>query len=88
MEAESSFNIYKPLSSSSYIASFEITQTNGQIIILAIKKFLSLTQNICVDKTNNYKIKVSSVRAIENIIKFMAKAPVKLLGYKKLQYNI
>ena len=88
IEAESSFSIYKPISSSSFIASFELTQTNGEIILLAIKKFLKLVPNVGKDKTNNYKIKVSSVRGIENIVKFMSKAPLKLLGYKKIQYII
>jgi len=88
IEAESCFNIYKPAKSSSLIASFEITQTDGKIIILAIKNLLSLVPNVVVDNTNNYRIKVSSIRGIENIIKFMSKAPIKLLGYKKLQYII
>ena len=88
IEAESSFNIYKPVKSSSFIASFEITQTEGKIVILAIKNLLGLVPNVIVDKTNNYRIKVSSVRGIENVIKFMSKAPIKLLGYKKLQYKI
>lgn len=88
IEAESSFNIYKPIKSSSYIASFEITQTDGKIIILAIKNLLKLVPNITIDKTNNYRIKVSSIRGVENIIKFMNKAPIKLLGHKKLQYKI
>jgi len=47
-----------------------------------------LVPNVGKDKTNNYKIKVSSVRGIENIVKFMSKAPLKLLGYKKIQYII
>jgi hypothetical protein len=38
------------------------------------------------DKTNNFKLKVTSVRSIENVIKFLDKAPVKLLGNKRLQY--
>ena len=88
VEAESSFSIYKLKSSSSYIASFEITQTYGEILILAIKKFLRLTPNVIKDNNNNYRLKVSSIRGIENIIKFMDKAPIKLLGYKKLQYII
>jgi ubiquinol-cytochrome c reductase cytochrome b subunit len=41
---------------------------------------------IYLDKTNNSKLKVTSVRSLENIIRFLDKAPVKLLGYKKLQY--
>jgi len=86
IEAESSFSIYKPINDNSFIASFEISQTNNNINIFAIKKYLKLSQNVRKDKTNNFRIKVSSVRSIENIIKFMKKAPIKLLGYKKLQY--
>lgn len=86
IEAEGCFCIYKPTKDPSIVASFEISQTNGHILILAICKYLSLTQSVKVDKTNNSKIKVSSVRSVENVIKFMQKAPVKLLGNKKLQY--
>jgi ubiquinol-cytochrome c reductase cytochrome b subunit len=86
IEAESCFSIYKPSNSNSLVASFEISQTNGELLIIAIRNYLSLTQNVTVGSTNNFKIKVSSVRAIENVIKFIQKAPVKLLGYKKLQY--
>ena len=42
--------------------------------------------DIYLDKKKNSKLKVTSVRFIENIIKFLDKAPVKLLGYKKLQF--
>jgi LAGLIDADG endonuclease len=83
IEAESCFSFYKPSNSTSLVASFEITQTNGELLIKAIRNYLNL---ITVDKTNNFKIKVSSVRAIENIINFVQKAPIKLLGYKKLLY--
>ena len=86
IEAEGCFSIYKPIKNNNYVASFEITQTNEEILILAIRKYLSFSSNIIVNKTNNFRIKVSSTRSIENIIKFMDKAPVKLLGYKKLQY--
>lgn len=86
IEAESCFGIYKPTSSTSWIASFEVSQTNGELLILAICKHLSLTQKIRVTKTNSFSIKVSSVRSIENVMKFMQNAPVKLLGHKKLQY--
>jgi hypothetical protein len=47
-----------------------------------------LSQKLQVDKTNNYRLKVSSVRAVENVIKFISRAPIKLQGYKKLQYKI
>lgn len=67
-------------------ASFEVSQTNAEILIFAIRKYLSFTPKVTVDKTNNFRIKVTGVRSIENVIKFIQKAPVKLLGYKKLQY--
>ncbi len=86
IEAEGCFSIYKPKIDPSLIASFDISQTNGHILILAISKYLSLTTSIYKDKTNNFKFKVSNVRSVENIVKFIQKAPVKLLGYKKLQY--
>lgn len=68
------------------IASFEITQTNSENIIKAIKIYLKITQNVYVDKTNNFKIKTTSIRGIENIIKFINNNPIKLLGKKRLQY--
>ena len=87
IEAESCFSFYKLSKKNDYfMASFDISQTNGKIIIEAIRKFLSLTPNVYIDKTNNFKLKVTSIRSIENVIKFINKAPVKLLGYKKLQY--
>jgi LAGLIDADG endonuclease len=88
IEAESCFSIYKPSNQpeAALVASFEITQTNGDLLIKAIRNYLKLTNSITVDNTKIFKIKVSSVRAIENIIKFIQKAPIPLLGYKKLQY--
>lgn len=83
IEAESCFSVY--IQKGDYLVCFYITQTNGEILIGAIRKYLSLTPKIYKDKTNNFK-KVSSVRSIENVIRFINKAPVKLLGYKKLQY--
>jgi len=86
IEAEGCFSIYKPNIDNSYIASFEISQTDAEILVLAINKYLYLNKNIKPDKTNNFKLKASSVRGVENVLKFMQNAPVKLLGYKKLQY--
>jgi LAGLIDADG endonuclease len=86
IEAESCFSIYKSSKSKEFIASFEITQINEEILIKAITKYLRFTSKVKVDKTNNFKIKVSSIRSIENIIKFMHNNSIKLLGYKKLQY--
>lgn len=86
IEEKSCFSIYKPNNSNSFVASFEVSQTNGELLIIAIRNYLSLTQSVTVDSTNHFRIKVSSIRAIENVMKFIQKAPVKLLGYKKLQY--
>ena len=87
IEAEGCFSIYNSFKDRDYLtASFDISQTNGEIIISAIRKYLSLTNAIYIDKTNSSRLKVSSVRSIENVINFLDKAPVRLLGYKRLQY--
>jgi hypothetical protein len=81
IEAEGCFSVYKQREDS-FVASFDISQC--EIIISAIRKYLSFTTNL--DKTNCYKLKVTSARSIENVIKFLDRAPLKLLGNKKLQY--
>uniref|UniRef100_UPI0023F0EE2E LAGLIDADG homing endonuclease n=1 Tax=Cyathus striatus TaxID=68777 RepID=UPI0023F0EE2E len=86
IEAEGCFINYTPSKSIYKEASFEISQTNGSVIIEAIKKELSFTPQVYRDKTNNFKLKVTSVRAIENIIKYLQKSPIKLMGHKRLQY--
>lgn len=86
IEAEGCFSKYKMTINNFDILSFDISQTNGEIILSAIAKYLSFTTKICEDKTGCYRLKVTSVRSIENIIRFMENAPVKLLGFKKLQY--
>lgn len=85
IEAEGCFSIYKQ-NNDYLVASFDISQTDGEVIISAIKKYLSFTTSIYIDKFNSSRLKGSSVRSIENVIKFIDKAPVKLLGHKKLQY--
>ena len=86
IEAEGCFSIYKPSSRDSYVASFEVSQTNSYETISAIREYLSFTQKVTKDSTNNFKVKITSARSVENVIKFMDKAPVKLKGHKKLQY--
>ena len=87
IEAEGCFSVYKLKKDEDYlVASFDVSQKDAEILLLSIAKFLSFTTSIYCDKFNCYKLKVTSVRSIENIIKFMKYAPVKLLGYKKLQY--
>ena len=97
IEAEGCFCIYKPSARTSYVASFDISQTNSNEIISTICKYLSFTpsarprpggkgQKIYKDGTNNFKIKVTSLRSVENVTRFINNAPVKLQGHKKLQY--
>lgn len=85
LEAEGCFSIYKEKGKYA-TASFDISQTDSEIEIKAIKEYLSISNAIYKDKTNNYRLKVSSVRSIENVIKILGKALVKLLGNKRLQY--
>lgn len=87
IEAEGCFSVYKLQKEKDYlVASFDIAQRDGDILISAIREYLSFTVAIYLDKTNCSKLKVTGVRSIENVIKFLQKAPVKLLGNKKLQF--
>jgi hypothetical protein len=87
IEAQGYFSTYKLYKDKDYlVASFDIAQRDGEILIYAIREYLSFTNAIHIDKTNCSKLKVTGVKYIENIIKFLQKAPVKLLGNKKLQY--
>lgn len=86
IEAEGCFSIYKLTDKDYLVASFDIAQKDGEILISAIREYLSFTNAIHIDKTNCSKLKVTGVRSIENVINFLQKAPVKLLGNKKLQY--
>lgn len=87
IEAEGCFSVYKLNRDEDYlIASFDIAQKDGDIIIKAIGKHLSFTTAVYLDKYNCSRLKVTSVRSVENIINFLHKAPVKLMGNKRLQY--
>lgn len=87
IEAEGCFSVYKLSKDKDYlVASFDIAQRDGDILISAIREYLSFTNAIYLDITNCSKLKVTSVRSIENVVKFLKNAPVKLLGHKKLQY--
>lgn len=86
IEVEGSFGIYKTCKEE-ILAYFEISQSHDTIILEAIKKYLNISNAVYLNKKiNNYKLKITSIRNIENLIKFMNKNPVKLLGYKKIQY--
>jgi LAGLIDADG endonuclease len=86
IEAEGCFSVYKPDARSVYEASFDIAQTNSFEIIQAIKSYLNISANIYKDNTNCFKLKTTSVRNIENVIKFLKNNPIRLLGNKKLQF--
>ena len=87
IEAEGCFSVYKLKKDEDYlVASFDVCQKDGQILLSAIARYLSFTTAIHCDKFNCSKLKVTGVRSIENVIKFIQSAPIKLLGYKKLQY--
>ncbi|OTA73183.1 hypothetical protein M434DRAFT_26192 [Hypoxylon sp. CO27-5] len=87
IEAEGCFSLYKLSKDKDYlVASFDIAQRDGDILISAIREYLSFTNAIYLDITNCSKLKVTGVRSIENVVKFLQNAPVKLLGHKKLQY--
>lgn len=87
IEAEGCFSTYKLKKDEDYlVASFDVSQKDGEILLSAISTYLSFTTAIHCDKFNCFKLKVTSVRSVENTIKFIHSAPVKLLGNKKLQY--
>jgi len=89
IEAEGCFSVYNLKNNNDYpVGSFDIAQTEGEILIQAIRNYLLFTTIVYKDKTNCYKLKVTGVKSINNIINFLDKAPVKLKGNKKLQYII
>ena len=87
IEAEGCFSVYKLKKDEYYlVASFDVCQKDAESLLSAIARYLSFTTAIDCDKFNCYKLKVTGIRSIENVIKFIQSAPVKLLGNKKLQY--
>lgn len=87
IEAEGCFSVYKLNKDKDYlVASFDIAQRDGDILISAIREYLSFTNAIYLDKTNCFKLKVTGIRSLDNVVRFIKNAPVKLQGHKKLQY--
>jgi len=64
IETKGCFSIYK--NNNYLIASFNISQTNGDILIYAIRKYFFYTTTVYLDKINNSRLKVTNVRSIEN----------------------
>ena len=89
IEVEGCFSVYKLYKDKDYlVASFDIAQRDGDILISAIREYLSFTNAISLNITKCSKLKVTGVRSIENVVNFLQNASVKLLGYKKLQYYL
>jgi len=87
IEAEGCFSVYKLSKDKDYlVASFDVAQKDGEILVSAIRDYLSFTNAMYIDKTNCSNLKVTGVRSIENVLKFLHYAPVQLLGNKRLQY--
>jgi hypothetical protein len=95
VEAEGCFSIYKIKKPKDYyVASFEVSQTSAKFLIVAIKNFLNLktelSEHVFIKnnkKSINYRLKVSSVSCIENVVTFFENQNTSFLGYKKEQYN-
>lgn len=94
IEAEGSFSIYPIKRLAKYdnfhVASFEIGQNNAELKIFGIRLFLNLKTTVTKKsyKSNNlYKLKVSSVKCIANLVKFLDRSSVPLLGYKKQEWR-
>nr|YP_003204904.1 endonuclease [Millerozyma farinosa]CAY39274.1 Endonuclease, COB group I intron encoded [Millerozyma farinosa] len=86
IEAEGSFGTYTVNQDNSQVAYFEMSQSYDMLILESIKQYLKITSNM-----HNYKLKTTSIRGMENLMKFMNNTKVtyggiKLLGYKKMQY--
>lgn len=88
IEVKGCFSIYKPFINYNKVVSIEINQINNFELIEAIKIYLKVSQNIYLDKFNNNRIILNNISDICNIIKILQNNPIKLLGYKKLQYNL
>ena len=87
IEAEGYFSIYKTKHYQD-VACFEISQSNNFNIIEAIKIYFEITSKVYKDKTNNFIIKTTSSKCIQNVINKLHKTPIKLQGLKKVNYLI
>lgn len=85
IEAKGCFSIYKSISRKEKIVSFEISQNNNSDLIKIIQNYLNIKGNI-YNNNDNFRIKTTSIRGIENVIKFLVSNNTKLLGYKRLEF--
>lgn len=87
IEAEGYFSTYTTKHYQD-VACFEISQSNNFNIIEAIKIYFGITSKVYKDKTNNFRIKTTSSKCIQNVINKLDKTPIKLQGLKKVNYLV
>ena len=87
IEAEGYFSTYTTKHYQD-VACFEISQSNNFNTIEAIKIYFGITSKVYKDKTNNFRIKTTSSKCIQNVINKLDKTPIKLQGLKKVNYLV
>lgn len=87
INGEGCFSVYKASKETNNTCSFDIAQKCGGFTLLkAIQSRLKLKTTIYKDKTECYKLKVSSVYNCAQVLKFISSQQEKLKGYKRIQY--
>lgn len=87
INGEGCFSIYQSKKEKGLVCSFDIAQKLGGFLLLtAIQHRMHLKTTIYKDITDCYKLKVSSVFNCNQVLKFLCSQPLKLKGYKRIQY--
>jgi ubiquinol-cytochrome c reductase cytochrome b subunit len=87
IEGEGCFSCYQAKKDINITCSFSISQTGSIWVLQAIRKLFNLRPAIFTDlKTHNSELKTASVSGNANVLDFLHKNPVKLKGYKRIQY--
>jgi len=89
MNGEGCFSIYQATKEKNKTCSFSIGQkVDGYFLLIIVKHILKLEKNTVFfdKKTNCYTLKTTSVKGVSSVLKFIHKAPVKLVGSKRIEY--
>lgn len=91
VNGEGCFCVYTPSrfkGTNYFVCSFDVSQKEGGFLMLeAIAFYLKLNTKVHMDKENLcFKLKVSTLSSISKVYKFFSKSPLKLKGYKHVQY--
>jgi ubiquinol-cytochrome c reductase cytochrome b subunit len=87
IEGEGCFSCYQVEKEKNMTCSFSISQTGSTWVLYAIRRFFDLRATPITDpKTLNTYLKTTSVSGNANVLDFLHKSPVKLIGYKHIQY--